>query len=212
MATVEEIKSTLDVLCRYYRDKDNNPRKLDDVQIAVYLDGLVEFTADDLEFAARQWMRTSRWFPALSDLRQQLEGEAPDWNALATMAWTTLERTISAAGVYRGARFVDGAIGETARQIFGSWVQACNYERDSPGWAICRQNFLSLFPVIAKRGQHEPTVTLKGIGNGPSDAPLIVQHNDLIPKIQPRLSSRDESKNVLAEVRRRFQALTPSKP
>lgn len=72
MATAEEVRETMDVLCRYYRDSNNNPRTLDPVQIAVYLDGLFEYPAETIALAARAWMRQSRWFPALSDLLETL--------------------------------------------------------------------------------------------------------------------------------------------
>lgn len=204
MATVDQIQKTLDVLCRYYTDK-GEPRKLNAVQVTVYLDGLCEFAPDELEFAARRWMKQSKWFPALSDLREQLVEAAPDWTALGHVAWSTVERAISAAGLYRGATFEDGAIGETVRQVFGSWSHACNYERDSPGWAMRKQTFLQVFPMVAKRAEHPPAVTMKGIS--PIDKPLLIPHVELLPAVVPKLAQRDESKNVLAEVTRRFKAL-----
>jgi hypothetical protein len=203
MATAADIRAVLDVLCRYYRDKDNLPRRLDEVQIVVYLDGLEEFSADALEFAARRWMRESKWFPALSDLRGLLFGPAIDWSTAALIAWTTFERAIGLAGIYRGVTFSDAAIGETVRQTFGSWEHACNYDRDSPGWTIRRQTFLGLFPHVAQRLTDSAPVTLRGLGQ--VDKPLLIKPVDGIPKLAPALAAEDRSVNVLAEVTRRFK-------
>jgi len=203
MATADDIKATLDVLCRYYRDKNNEPRQLDDVQIVVYVDGLIEFDPGQLELAARQWMRTSKWFPALSDLRTLIEGPAVDWDALGAIAWTTFERAISAAGIYRGVTFEDPAIGEAVRQTFGSWEHACSYDRDSPGWTVRRQTFLSIFPSVAAKAT-EP-VTLRGLS--PVDPPLLVAHVPILPEPKRLTIQVDKSASTLAEVQRRFKAL-----
>lgn len=203
MATAENIKATLDVLCRYYRDRDNQPRKLDDVQVAVYLDGLNEFTADELETAARAWMRKSRWFPALSDLRDLLTEPSPDWKTLAHVAWTTFERAIGRAGVYRGVTFADPAIGECVRQTFGSWEHACSYDRDSAGWTIRRQTFLAIFPTVAEKAT-EP-VTLPGLFR--NDTPLLIAHVEAFPEPKALLAEADKSKQSLAEVERRFKLI-----
>jgi hypothetical protein len=203
MATANEVRATLDVLCGYYRDKDNQPRQLADVQKAVYLDGLSEYTPEQLETAARAWIRSSRWFPALSDLRALLTEPSPDWKALAIVAWTTFERAVSRAGVYRGVTFADPAIGECVRQTFGSWEHACSYERDSPGWTIRRQTFVALFPEIARKAS--TPVTLRGISQ--RDQPLLIAHVEGFPEPTKLLDVGDKSAESLREVERRFTLL-----
>jgi hypothetical protein len=204
MATLHEVRTVLTNLCDYYRDKNNNPRELSELQMAVYLDGLAEFPADALEISARVWMRKSRWFPALSDLRTLLEEPEPNWGELAHVAWTTIERAIARAGIYQGVTFEDPAIGEAARQVFGSWEHACSYDRDSPGWAIRRQTFIAMFPNIARKATQ--AVTLRGISR--HDKPLLIPHVDAFPEPAKLLTEPDNSTNVLREVTRRFQALT----
>lgn len=199
MASVDEVEAVLNVLCRYYTDR-GSVRELNDTQKAVYLDGLAEFDAADLERAARKWMRDHKWFPMLSDLRELLDAN-PDWAALAALAWTTFERAISQAGTYRGATFVDPGIGETVRQVFGSWEHACSYDRDSPGWTIRRQTFLSIFPVIAPKAGKP--VTLRGLS--PVDTPLLIAHVEAMPEPKRLLQAEDRSIGILAEVTRRFK-------
>lgn len=207
MATAEAIRVVLDNLRDYYRDKDGQKRPMSEFQIAVYLDGLHEFQADVLESAARQWMRQSRWFPALSDLRGLLTAPAVDWSTMALLAWTAFERAIGHAGIYSGATFQDAAIGETARQTFGTWEHACSYERDSPGWTIKRQTFIGLFPHVAQKLTSNAPVTMRGIAS--RDMPTIIAHVEGLPApAQLALEEPDKSKDVLAEVTRRFKALT----
>lgn len=208
MATAADIQATLKVLCRYYRDRNNQARVLDDVQAAVYLDGLAEFDADQLELAARRWMRQSKWFPALSELRGLLESPI-DWPTVALLAWTTVERAISVAGVYNGVTFADASVGECVRQTFGSWEHACSYDRDSPGWTIKRQTFLALFPHVTQKLTSAAPVTLRGISS--QSRPALIAHVDGLPAVAPALAGPDRASDVLAEVQRRFQLVQGQK-
>jgi hypothetical protein len=144
-----ELRQGLRVLQNYYAT-NGQPHVLNDVQIGVYGKSLLRFTAAQFETAADQWMQQSKWFPALSDLLSLLEPKT-EMAVLAHLAWTTIERALRAGGVYRGAYFPQGAVGEAFRQTFGSWQSACQFQIDSPGWAIRRQTFLAIFPAIASR-------------------------------------------------------------
>lgn len=202
MATADEIRVVLRNLRDYYRDKDQQPRALSEFQIAVYLDGLGEFTAEQLAHAARQWMRESKWFPALSDLRGLLV-KPMDWQTAALMAWTTFERAIRQAGIYRGVTFADTAIGEAVRQTFGSWECACSFDRDSPGWTIRRQTFLGLFQHIAQNLHHDGPVTLHGLGQ--ADRPLLIESVAGLPNVAALPAMSDQTKDMLATVSRMFK-------
>jgi hypothetical protein len=200
-----EIRRGLDVLRNYYA-KDNQPHRLNDAQWAVYLDGLRAVSAAELETAARAWMQRSRWFPALSDLLGLLRPQV-DASAAAHLAWTTLERALRSAGAYRGATFLDGAIGETARQVFGSWPAACAFDLDSPGWAIRRQSFLAIYPTLASRVTGP--VTLRGMDA--QQSPQVIGH---VPGLALPPAAADDAReltqaeavNALGEVTRRFLA------
>jgi len=159
---MHHVKAVLDVLCAYYLHQ-GEPRKMNPVQISVYTDGLQGFAPAALESAARRWMQTSRFFPALSDLLEILQPKV-DTQTAGHLAWACVERAIRSAGAYRGATFEDGRIGEAIRQTFGSWGGACAFDVDSPGWAIRRQTFLSIFGSLLHRGI--PPVTLRGIAIG----------------------------------------------
>jgi hypothetical protein len=172
MALPDPVTMILKVLGVQYADKDGNERRLSPAQIVIYRQELGRFSAAELEAAARAWIRKSRFFPAVSDLLDILESPV-DAAAASQLAWAAVERAIRAAGIYRGAHFPQGAIGETVRQVFGTWATACGFDYDSPGWAIRRQSFLAIFPVV-NRHPHTP-VTLKGIHgtSEPYQVPLV---------------------------------------
>lgn len=205
--TQQEIGAGLKVLRNYY-GKAGQPHELNDVQVAAYMDHLAPYSAAALESAVKQWIASSRWFPSVSDLLAILRGPAMSDEAQAQLAWTTFERALSAAGAYAGATFTNGAIGETARQVFGSWGAACQFSLDSPGWAIRRNTFLALYPAIAARWTGEP-VTLRGMAEvaqpmriGPvAGLPLLPRAGATVE--QP--VSRSDASRMLGDVRRMLE-------
>ena len=190
--TPAEVRQGMAVLRNYYA-KDGKPHVLTDAQWAVYLDGLQRHSAGELEAAARLWMRQSKWFPALSDLLGLIDGATVTPEQAAHLAWTTFERACRSAGAYRGATFIDGAIGETARQVFGSFAAACQFDLDSPGWAIRRQSFLAVYQTLHGRC-HEP-VTLRGMHR--HETPLVIGH---VPGLPALTDGRDEPMRELSPV------------
>ncbi len=200
MATVDDVAKVMDVICSFY-GKNGEPVQMNAVQRAAYFDGLQEFSSQQLEAAAKQWIATSKWYPMLSDLRELIEPKV-NWNSLGHLAWTTFERAIRRAGIYRGATFEDPAIGECVRQTFGSWPAACQYDTDSPGWAMRKQTFLAIFPDLASRAT-EP-VTLRGLST--YDEPVLIAHVDGFPE-PLKLAAPKPSVDAMAEVRRRFELM-----
>jgi hypothetical protein len=154
------VTATLKILCDYYTDLQGNPRKLNPVEWGAYIDGLSEFPPAALEAAAKQCIRERQWFPKVSELREILTPKT-DSKALAELAWASVLQAIRRGGIYRGATFETGAVGEAMRQVFGSWSAACSFDTDSAGWTVRRQSFLAIFPTILNR----PTgpVTLVGL-------------------------------------------------
>jgi hypothetical protein len=206
MTPQDAVRSTLTVLRNYYANRDGQPYQLNETQIAVYLEGLAPHPPEALEAAARAWMRQSAFFPRLSDLLQLL-APAVDVEALAHAAWGRLEAEIRRVGAYRGAQFADAAFGETVRQVFGSWAEACRFDTDSPGWAIRRQTFLKLFPVNAARHHDLPPVVLAGLHR--DQAPALIGHLEGLPvtATAAALPTPDRRQVVLEEVERRRVAL-----
>lgn len=152
----------LGTLCVYYPTQ-GRPHVMNDLQVEVYTAALARFTPEQLDAAGKQWMLTGKFFPALSELMGLLEPKV-DASAAGHLAWACVESAIRRAGIYRGATFEDGRIGEAARLTFGSWATACNFDLDSPGWAIRRQTFLAVFSSLLPRAL--PPVTMGGLHRG----------------------------------------------
>lgn len=193
------VLQTLDVLRAYYADREGNPYPLNDVQLTVYLDALHSCEPSKLEAAARRWMQQSRWFPKVSDLLETLH-EGPTLADEALFAWAAVERAVRSVGAYRAVQFADAAIGETVRQVFGSWPRACGFDYDSPGWHERREMFLRLYPVILRRSPSSPV--LAGMHGG---APALVGHIEGLsaPGDAGKLNaplSREESATALASI------------
>ena len=140
------------------------PYAMTATQIAIYSDALAQYQPEALLAALKAHMRESKWFPALSELLEHLEPQT-DTKALAELAWLSVQTAIRRGGVYRGATFQTGAVGEAVRQVFGTWSMACSFAVDSPGWTVKRQQFLAIFPTLLKRFSGE-SVTLTGLHEG----------------------------------------------
>lgn len=194
--------------------KDGVKHPLNDVQATNYLEELSRFPTQAVEAAARQWIRQSRFFPALSDLLGILEPER-DPKAMAALAWTEVERCMATVGAYSGIEFADPSVGEAVRQTFGSWPKACSFEYDSPGFAIRRQTFLTIYPELARRTYRE-TVKLAGMHTNPH-RPFysLVPHIEGLPGLSRALPSAPdphddspigptEAKRILADLHQRF--------
>lgn len=205
---VTSVRKTLDVLRNYYANRDGQPHQLNAVQVSVYLDGLAQFAPEELEAAARAWMRDSQFFPRLSELLHLLSPKA-DVDTLAHVAWAKLEREIRRIGAYRGATFSDAAFGEAVRQTFGSWSAACRFDPDSPGWAIRRQTFMAIFKTLVHRADLAP-VTLPGLHQ--TQDPQLIAPIDGMPRVPALQAAADRSGEVMATVRRRAAELVADGP
>lgn len=202
---VAHVRQTLDVLRNCYANRDGQPHQLNPVQVSVYLEGLAEFSHGELEAAAREWMRTSQFFPRLPELLNLLIPKV-DVDTLALMAWGKLEREIRRIGRYRGATFSDAAFGEAVRQTFGSWSAACQFDLDSPGWAIRRQTFLAVFKTLAVRSDlGAAPVTMPGLHR--DRPPALIAHLEGLPQ-PPALTDAiaDLSSDKMAEARRGYRS------
>lgn len=196
----------LRALCECFPDQQGNPRVMTETQIAMYGKRLANYDNATLTAALETHMARSKWFPSLAELVEILEPQV-DTKALAELAWASVLTAIRRGGVYRGATFETGAVGEAMRQVFGSWSAACSFDTDSPGWTVRRQSFLAIFPTLLSRAI-EP-VTLPGLHG--SDRPYQVPALQgapvvaALPAHDPQLS-RDEAVGLLAALAKRRDA------
>jgi hypothetical protein len=198
------VQKFLQVLCVFYPSQ-GKPHVMNDTQIEVYLSALSRFTPEQLDRAGKQYMLTGKFFPALSELMELLEPKA-DLKDAAHMAWALFERTMRSVGSYRSVRFENGAVGETIRQVFGTWGAAGQFDTTSATWAIKRQTFLATFQRLAP--QAIPPTTLGGQHRDAEvvTVPLMagLPHVPALTSGQPSKEalsgplSRDEAKGLLA--------------
>ena len=207
------VKAALDVLCQQYA-RNGEPYRLNDVQAVLYLEELSRFPASQLEYATREWIRQSKFFPTVADLLGIME-PPPDWPALSNLAWSLVCKAIRTVGYSSNVTFTDASIGEAVRQTFGTWEAACSFDSDSPGFAIRRQTFLAIFPAIHDTWQDEDPVTLPssfgsvgGFKTVPAlyGLPKTTGKPYRLPAVQP--VSRVEANNILADITVRAKGLT----
>lgn len=193
------VQKFLQKLCEFYPSQ-GRPHVMNDTQIEVYLSALSRFTPEQLDRAGKRVMLSSKFFPALSELLELLEPKT-DSKALAELAWSSVLRALRSGGIYRGATFQTGAVGEAVRQVFGTWAAACSFDTDSAGWTVRRTAFLNVFPTLLNRpmgpvtlaGLHgaENAYQVPALEGAPSAAALPAYAQD------PQLT-RDEAKGLLA--------------
>jgi hypothetical protein len=197
------VKALLDGLCNFYTIR-GEPHRMNEMQVEVYVAALERFTPEELDRAGKQCMLRMKFFPALAELIELLVPKT-ETSVMAHDAWSSVERAIRSAGVYRGAKFQSGAVGETVRRVFGNWATACQFDIDSPGWAIRRQTFLALFPEVLKHHDGSP-VTLLGVHH--NTPPLEVAALPSLPTVAALPSSttpysHQEAVGFLAELEKR---------
>jgi len=200
MSTTAEVRNALDVLRKYYSDRDGRPAALNEIQLACYVDALRPLDPDALEAVVRAHIRSSPFFPKVADLLAHL---GPDPKTAATIAWAVVENAVQRGGSYRAVRFENGQIGEAVQLTFGNWPRACAFGFDSPGWAIRRQTFLAVFGTL----KPSAPLTLLGL-HGTADDPYVVAPvaGLLTSTDAPRGELTDgDARDLLAEVERRAQ-------
>lgn len=202
--TPQEAKTVIDALRKHYA-RDGKDYVLNEIQLAFYTKALLPYQPSEGQDAVQRAIAASKYFPAVSELLALLRGPELSPEAQAQLAWTTFERALARAGAYNGVTFEDGAIGETVRQVFGGWWQACQFDLDSPGWAIRRQSFLALYPHLASRVTGE--VMFRGLSERyqpvriASNRPQITPGRAIGPSDGP--TSHSEAVAILADIQRR---------
>lgn len=207
--TPSEVRQELSTVRNYYADKDGTPYPMNDAKWAVYCAGLAPFSADKVRAAAHRWMQESKWFPALSDLIAILRPKA-DYEALALLAWSTVERATRAHGAYATVQFENPAVGQTVQEVFGSWPTACSQEIGSFEFGAKRKAFLAIFPVMMQRGD-SMSPKLLGIHRSPDAALVranqqIALHEREKPQLESFAPSRDEAKRIVGNIENRWES------
>lgn len=196
---MSHVAKVLDTLCKHYARPDGTPHALNDTQGALYISLLEKYPHEALTGAAVQWIQTSRFFPAISDLVGILD-PVRDPKTLAALAWSEVEKLTRRVSGYDSVLFEDPVLGEAVKRTFGTWTRATTMDQNDPMWASRRNVFLSIYPALLAQPPSEP-VRVNGIGGIGRELVAVETTREL-----PLLTNGgpDKSPSVLAEVKRRF--------
>lgn len=102
--------------------------KISDAVIAIYWDALKGFDIESIDKAITGHLKsdTGQFMPKVSDIIKIIDGSSTD---VAVVAWTKVEKAISAVGAYASVVFDDPIIMAVIRDM-GSWSQLCHKRID----------------------------------------------------------------------------------
>lgn len=119
------------------------------VRATAYFETLADLPFEQVERASRTWLRTGKFFPRPSELREAIEGVAQD---RALLAWHELTSEIRRVGSYGTPRLSE-ATAEAMRATWGSWQAVC-YGLPAPGETqhdFEHKRFIANYQAVARR-------------------------------------------------------------
>lgn len=111
----EQLIDALTVMAEYY-DKPKS-----DAQIMIYVQALDDLKLADISWAMNDIIKSSPFFPKVSEIREMVLGDDQD---SAEIAWMGLLREVRRTG-YTGYPDLPEATLEAIRGVWGSWVNLC---------------------------------------------------------------------------------------
>lgn len=126
--------------------------------VTAYQWALEDLTYAEGERAAKTWMRTGKFFPKPSELREIIGNEASGGDEIAESAWTEVLREVRRVGFNRPPEFSGGKFRESPTATFSS--DLIKQTVDSLTWRlICisdepekiRDQFLWTYKALRKR-------------------------------------------------------------
>lgn len=127
-----------------------------EIRAEAYFDALSDLPVEAVLAAARQAIRTARFFPRPVELREAVDGQVED---RAEAAWTAVLRLVRRYGWPgvdgRGAppAFPDFATERAALDLYGGWARLCEaLPGEGPEMLGVRKAFVASFTAYARRG------------------------------------------------------------
>lgn len=132
------IVSAVNALAEFFKES------LSELRLEFYVSAIEEFSPEQVEAAAREAVKTLRFFPKPVELIDLIQGSVGD---RAEQAWQIAWEAYRRAGYYESVLFEDGAIGRTIQIVFGGWIQFSETSRTlSPEmFQARRKEFLSTY-------------------------------------------------------------------
>lgn len=140
--------ATINALAEFYKEQ------LSEIRLELYIGGLEDLTADEVDRAAKIAVKSLRFFPKPVELIELVKGSNTD---IAEQAWQIAWNAYLKAGYWDSVLFQDGAIARTITIVYGGWVQFSEASRQlSPEMQQAkRKEFLSTYRRESQR-PHEP--------------------------------------------------------
>lgn len=126
--------------------------KFSETKQMLYFAALEDLPFDEVVRALNIALRTCKFMPRPSELRELVTDSTDD---AAELAWLEYKRIARVDGAYRSPT-VDAALADTLIAVFGSWESACWTELSPEMWASKRKEFGRVYRVLANRGTHGP--------------------------------------------------------
>lgn len=112
----------------------------------VYARGLHDLDYPGAQMAAERLMRTQKFLPTISELREVYVQMSRGGPRSGEEAWALVMTAIRRRGRYNPPVFKDDTINQALR-LWGSWEALCNSPEDDPGG---RARFVQLYDSLAK--------------------------------------------------------------
>lgn len=148
--------AAVNALAEFYKEP------LSEIRLELYIGGIEDLTADEVERAAKMAVKSLRFFPKPVELIEFVKGSNTD---IAEQAWQIAWNAYQKAGYWDSVLFQDGAIARTIQIVYDGWVQFSQASRElSPEMQQAkRKSFLSTYRRESQHakepqrlpGQHE---------------------------------------------------------
>ena len=118
--------------------------------ILAYHQGLRDMPPEAFQLAVQNALRAGRYFPRVSELREQGGAVSPEDRAVK--AWGKVSAAVSAVGGYRSVCFSDPVTNATIRAL-GGWMSVCDPKRTVREFdTFLRKSFLETYQAIMRTG------------------------------------------------------------
>jgi hypothetical protein len=136
----------LEVLCETFAEP------MSDLRAEAYFAALSDFTVSQVNLAVMQAIRTLKFFPKPSELRELIAGTPGDG---ADSAWSEVLDQVRRVGYMGSPAFTDERILRTVNELWGSWRRLCEtLPGEGPellGWV---KQFKAAFATQDRRAAH----------------------------------------------------------
>jgi hypothetical protein len=125
-------------------------RKPTDATYAAYEIGLAGLSETAVEKATAAALQKCKFMPTPSELRELSGASGGSFEAMAELAWHTLDKAVRSLGPDKSVNFHDGAINATVR-LLGGWQCVCDKPREEfDKWT--RKEFIATYVRLCRDG------------------------------------------------------------